>query len=137
MESSFPTLRYFFRFFHLVHILFKGLFQPLCWLVNCMSWVFELRNIFWRMSRNLSIYLRPFCIAIYGKFCLYCLYLFRLFCGLYIVQIWSINYALHFGSVRRHKHCLYCNIFSTNIYRKLIFNYLLLFKVFLLVSKLY
>ena len=41
MENSFLALRYFFCFFYLVSKLFKGLFQPLCQSVNCMSWVFE------------------------------------------------------------------------------------------------
>ena len=35
----------FFTFFYLVCKLFKGLFQPLCQLVNCMIWVFESNNI--------------------------------------------------------------------------------------------
>ena len=54
------------------------------------------------MSRSLSInfYLRSCSIAIYGKFYLYRLCLFRTFSGL---QIWSINYALHFGSAKIHK----------------------------------
>ena len=54
------------------------------------------------MSRSLSIniYLRPFSIAIYGKFDWYCLYLSRPFSGLQIVQIWSVNYALQFPSVK-------------------------------------
>ena len=38
--------------------------------------------------------------------------------------------------VPRHKHCLYWNLFSTDINGKIIFNCLLLFKPFLLVSKL-
>ena len=62
---------------------------------------------------------------------------FSNFFGLQIVQIWSINYALHFGSAKIHKHCLYSNVFSTGIYTKIIFNCLLLFKIFLLVSKLF
>ena len=50
------------------------------------------------MSRSLSInlYLRPCSIAIYGKFYLYRLCLFRRF-------FWSINCELHFGSVKVHK----------------------------------
>ena len=48
----------------------------------------------------------------------------------------SVNYVLHFGSVKMHKHCLYWNVFSTDINGKIIFNCLLLFKPFLLVSKL-
>ena len=47
MESSFLTLQHFFCFFYLVCILFKGLFQPLCQSVNCISWVFEPLNIPW------------------------------------------------------------------------------------------
>ena len=53
------------------------------------------------------------------------------------MQIWSVNYSLHFGSVKINKHCLYWKVFSTNIYSKIFFNRLLLFKLYLLVSKLY
>ena len=59
------------------------------------------------------------------------------FPGLQMEQIWSINYALHFGSVKVHKNCLYWSAFSADISRNIIFNCLLLFKLFLLVSKLY
>ena len=61
------------------------------------------------MSRSLSttLYLRPGSISIYGNFYLCCSYHFRLFFGLWIVQIWSINYAWRFGSVKIHNHCLY------------------------------
>ena len=52
------------------------------------------------------------------------------------MKIWSVNYVLHFGSVKIHKHCLYWNVFSTDIDGKITFNCLLLFKPFLLVSKL-
>ena len=31
------------------------------------------------------------------------------------MQIWSINYLLHFASVKIHKHCLYWKVFRTNI----------------------
>ena len=138
MESSLPTLQYFFCIFYLVCKLFKGLFQPVCQSVNCMSWVFESEHIS-EISSNgsINIFLRPCSIAIYGKFYLYCLYHFRLFSSLQIVKVWSINYALHFGSVRIHKHCLYWSAFSTDINTKIVFNCLLLFKLFLLVSKLY
>ena len=87
------------------------------------------------MSSNVSInlYLRPCSTAIYGKFYLYCLYHPRLF--------WSVNIENLVCklciSVKMHKHCLYWNIFSTDINGKIIFNCLLLFKPFLLVSKLY
>ena len=65
------------------------------------------------MSRSLSttLYLRPGSISIYGNFYLCCLYHFRLFFGLWIVQIWSINYAWRFGSVKIHNHCLYWRAF--------------------------
>ena len=91
------------------------------------------------MSRSIStnLYLRPGSIAIYGKFYLWCLYYFRFFSGLSNIQIWSINYALRSGSAKIHKHCLYWSVVSTNINRKIIFNCLLLFKLLLLVSKLY
>ena len=39
------SLILFFTFFYLVCKLFKGLFQPLFQLVNCMIWVFESYNI--------------------------------------------------------------------------------------------
>ena len=38
--------------------------------------------------------------------------------GQQIIEIWSINYALHFGSIKVHKHCLYWTVFSTDVYRK-------------------
>ena len=44
------------------------------------------------------------------------------------MKIWSVNYVLLFGSVKIHKHCLYWNVFSTDINGKIIFNCLLLFK---------
>ena len=53
------------------------------------------------------------------------------------MQIWSINYAFHFGCVKISKHCLRWNVFSTNINRNIIFNCLLRFKLFFLVSGLY
>ena len=37
------------------------------------------------------------------------------------MQIWSINYSLDFGSVKIHRDCLYCKVFSTDIYRKVFF----------------
>ena len=52
------------------------------------------------------------------------------------MKIWSVNYVLHFGSVKIHKHCLHWNVFSTDINGKIIFNCFLLFKLFLLPSKL-
>ena len=46
VESSIPTLQYFYR---LLCKLIKSLFlTSFCQLVNYMSWVFELCNIFWR-----------------------------------------------------------------------------------------
>ena len=91
------------------------------------------------MPSNVSIrlYLRPCGIAIYAKFYLHCLNHLRLFSGLKIVKILSINYVIHFGSVKIHKHCLYWSLFSNYINRKSSFNVLLRFKPFLLVSKLY
>ena len=132
MESSFLTPRYFYCFLYLVCKLFKGLFQSLCQSVNCMIWF----DLIWIMehtseiSRNVSInlYLRPCSIDIYAKFYLYCLYHLKLF--------WSVNYVLHFGSVKIHRRCLYWNVFSIDINGNIIFNCLLLFKPFFLVSKL-
>ena len=44
---------------------------------------------------------------------------FDFFCsGLWIMQIRSINYSLHFESVNMRKHRLYWKVFSTEIYRK-------------------
>ena len=86
---------------------------------------------------RINIFLRPCSIVIYGKLYLFCLYHLRLFSDLHIVKIWYVNYALHFGSVKINKHCLYWIAFSTDINRKIIFNSLLLFKLFLVVSKLY
>ena len=48
------------------------------------------------------------------------------FSGLYIMQIKSINYSLHFECVKKHKH-LHWKVFSTIIYSKIFFNSLLLF----------
>ena len=70
-------------------------------------------------SLRINLYLRPCSIAIHEKFCLYSLHLFRLFSDLYIVQIWSINYALHFRSVKTRKRCLYWSEFYTDVYRKI------------------
>ena len=39
------------------------------------------------------------------------------------MQIRSINYSLHFESVEIHKHCLYWEVFSTDIYRKIFFQH--------------
>ena len=55
---------------------------------------------------------------------------FHIFSGLQSTQIWSINYALHFVSIKIHKRCLYWSVFSTDINRKIILNILLLFKLF-------
>ena len=38
-----------------------------------------------------------------------------------IVHIWSINYALRFGSIKIHTFCLCGKVFSTNINREIIF----------------
>ena len=35
------------------------------------------------------------------------------------MQIWSVNYSLHFEHNKIHKHCLYWKVFSTDIYRKI------------------
>ena len=43
------------------------------------------------------------------------------------MQIWSTNYSLYFENVKIHKHCLYCKVFRTDMYRKTYFNSLLLF----------
>ena len=42
----------------------------------------------------MNLYLRAFSIAIYQKFNLYYLCLFKLFSDLQIVQVWSVNYGL-------------------------------------------
>ena len=43
------------------------------------------------------------------------------------MQMWSVSYLLHFESVKIHKHCLKCKVFSTDVYKKN-FNCLLLFQ---------
>ena len=53
------------------------------------------------------------------------------------MQIWSIIYSLYFENVKILKHCLYWKVLSTDIYKNIYFNSLLLFKLYLLVSKLY
>ena len=135
MESSLLTPRYFFCFFYLVCKLCKGLFQSLCQSVELSFWIMEHTS---EMSRNISInlYLRPCGIAIYGKFYSYCLYHLRLFCSVNCENL-VCKLCITFGSVKIHTHCLYWNAFSTDINGKIIFNCLLLFKPFLLVSKLY
>ena len=64
------------------------------------------------------LYLRPCSIAIYGMFYLYFLRLFRPFSGL---QIWSINYALHFGSVKIHK-IVYIGVYLVLTYIEKVFS---------------
>ena len=130
MESSFLTS----RFFYLVCKLCKGLFQSLCQSVNSMSWVFESWNIP-RRCHVINLYLRPCGIAIYGKFYSYCLYHRRHFCSVNCENLLCKLY-ITFGSVKIHTHCLYWSAFSTDLNGKIIFNCLLLFKPFLLVSKL-
>ena len=63
---------------------------PICWSVNCISWVFDFRNL-----QKLNLYLRAFSTAIYQKFDLYYLCLFKLFFGLQTVQFWSVNYITY------------------------------------------
>ena len=72
------------------------------------------------MSRSLSInlYLRPCSIAVYEKIYLYRFCLFRPFSGL---QIWSINYALHFGSVKIHK-IIYIGVYLVLTYIEKVFS---------------
>ena len=53
------------------------------------------------------------------------------------MKILSVNYVLCFGRVKIHKRCLYLSVFSTDINGKIIFNCLVLYRPFLLVSKLY
>ena len=38
------------------------------------------------------------------------------------MQIWSINYSLDFENVKIYKHCLYWEVLSTEICRKIYFN---------------
>ena len=73
---SFQTLRYFFSFCYLVCKLFKGLFQSLDQPINCMNLVFKSCNKHISETSKIltiNLYLKPCSIAIYGKFCLYCL----------------------------------------------------------------
>ena len=95
MESSIPTFQYFFQLFFIWSVNCSSHFLvPFCWSVNCI-WVEPLIS---EMSKslNMDLYLRAFSIAIYRKFNLYYLRLFRLFSGLQTVQFWSVNYASYF-----------------------------------------
>ena len=60
-----------------------------------VSKLYEL-SLWFHRCPDMSLYLRAFSIAIYQKFDLYYLYLFRLFSGLQIVQFWSGNYVSYF-----------------------------------------
>ena len=82
-NSNFAVL--ILAFFHLICKLLKSLFSPFLLvskLYKLSLWVIEL---ILEMSRNVSVnlYLRPFSIAIYGKFCLCFLY--------YSDFFWSVN----------------------------------------------
>ena len=57
---------------------------PVCWSVNCMSWVFNSRYV---QKLKIDLYLRPFTNAIYGKFDLYCLYLFNCTCTILVCKL--------------------------------------------------
>ena len=59
----------FFTFFYLVCKLFKGLFQPLCQLVNCMIWVFKFNNFFLSCTETKARFIfEGFRIVRYEKF---------------------------------------------------------------------
>ena len=86
MESSISTFQYIFSFFFIWSFNCSGhlfsLFLLASKLYELSLWIIE--HIL-EVSRNVSInlYLRPFSIAIHGKFYLCFLYYFRLF--------WSVN----------------------------------------------
>ena len=125
MENLFPTLQYFSSFFHLVSKLFKGLFQSLCWSVYCMSLVFKLYNIFWRYPEAQAlIYTGALVALLFMERSVHTDCNFFLACKMYYLVC---KYTLNFGSAKRHKRCLYWSLYSTDIYRKIIFNRLLLF----------
>ena len=91
------------------------------------------------MSRSLSInlYLKHCSIAIYGNSIYAVCTISDFFWSVNCKKIRSINYALRFGIVKIHEDYLCWSVFSTDINRKIIFNRLPLFKLLLLVSKLY
>ena len=45
IRSSIPNFQYFFSVFHLVSKLLKSLFSHFLLLSNCMSWVFDFRDV--------------------------------------------------------------------------------------------
>ena len=125
-------------------------FACFIWSVNCSrdffshfsaSKLYELslwiREYISEMSSyaSLNLYLRPCTISIKSSICTVCT--MSELSGLWIVNIWSLNYALHFGSVNIDLNYLYWSVFSTDINRNIIFDYLLLFKLFWLCSKFY
>ena len=75
------------------------------------------------MSRSLTInlYLRPCSLAIYGNFYLYCLYIFRLFSSLQIVQIWSkiMHYILE---VSKYTNIIYIRVYLVLPYIERLFS---------------
>ena len=64
-------------------------------------------------------------------------YLFSFFLHACNLRAWFLNYPLLFEHVKITNHFFNWNTFSTAIQRKIDFNYLLLFQLFFLVSKLY
>ena len=129
---------YFFRLFYLVCKLFKRVFQSLFQPVNCLSWVFESQNISRRCPvAQALIYIWDLVLLLLKVLSVCTVCTMSELSGLWIVNIWSINYALHFGSVNIDQNCLYWSVFSTDINRKIIFDCLLLFKLFWLDSKFY
>ena len=92
LNSNFPVL--FLVFFHLVLKFLKSFFYSLF----IGQWIVWVEPLISEMSRilKMNLYLKLFSIAIYQKFRLYYLCLFRHFSGLQILQFWSVNYASYF-----------------------------------------
>ena len=68
-----------------------------------------------------SSYIWHFCFYIDRKFNYNHKFFFKVFSsGLWIIQIGYICYALYFESAKIQKHCCYWNVFSPDIYRKLL-----------------
>ena len=94
------------------------------WSVNCSRHFFSpillvsiLYQLISEMSRslNLNLYLRTFSIAIYQKFDMYYLCLFRLFSGLQIIQFWSVNYTSYFRPSWIYRQCWYLVVFFWSV----------------------
>ena len=87
-------------------------------------------------SLNMNLYLRAFSIAIYQKFDLYYLCLFRLFSGRQVIQFWSVNYASYFRPSLIYGQCWYWRFLVVRILRVTVSVLSYFFSWFFLVCKL-